>query len=104
MLGFGEVTTDGAGNADIPFFAASPTQFVTATATNSSSNTSEFSACVRPDPTTTRTWISDASGFWEDSANWSDGIVPRDGDDVVIDRPGANPVVTVRAGGVTVPA
>jgi len=32
----------------------------------------------------TRTWRPNASGDWHDSANWSDGKLPSDGDDVVI--------------------
>ena len=36
------------GNAAIPLFAAAAGQFVTATATDPSNNTSEFSACVTP--------------------------------------------------------
>ena len=47
FLGATSVTTDGTGNATIPLFTASSGQFVTATATDSSSNTSEASACVR---------------------------------------------------------
>jgi hypothetical protein len=35
----------------------------------------------------TRTWISDLDGAWDDPANWSGGIVPQPGEDVVIDRP-----------------
>ena len=44
-----------------------------------------------------RTWISDNSGFWEDPANWSDGIVPIDGDSIVINRPATTVVVTVQS-------
>ncbi|MBL8482688.1 MAG: hypothetical protein JNJ60_10855, partial [Rhodocyclaceae bacterium] len=40
-------------------------------------------------------WISDASGNWEDAANWSGGSVPVASDSVVIDRGSANPVVTL---------
>ena len=46
FLGSTSVTTDATGNAVIPLFAAVVDQFVTATATDSSNNTSEFSACV----------------------------------------------------------
>ena len=46
FLGASAVTTDANGNATIPLFAVAGDQFVTATATDSSSNTSEFSACV----------------------------------------------------------
>ena len=48
FLGTASVTTDGTGNATIPFFAAAAGQFVTATATDSSNNTSEFSNCAQP--------------------------------------------------------
>ena len=41
------VTTDATGNATIPLFATAPGQVVTATATDSSNNTSEFSTCVQ---------------------------------------------------------
>ena len=51
---------------------------------------------VAAQATLTVTWITDASGFWDDAANWSGGAVPGNGDIVVIDRSGANPVVTVR--------
>ncbi len=47
-------------------------------------------------------WISDSSGNWSDPANWRDtqGInrVPGPGDDVVIDRPSADPTVTYDGG------
>ena len=47
FLGATAVATDGAGNATIPLFAAAAGQVVTATATDSSNNTSEFSTCVQ---------------------------------------------------------
>ena len=47
FLGATTVSTDGTGNATIPVFTAAAGQFVTATATDSSNNTSEFSACVQ---------------------------------------------------------
>src|SRR4051812_48889908 len=46
----------------------------------------------------TVTWSTDASGNWEDSANWSSGDVPGPGDEVVISRPSANPTVTLSSG------
>ena len=46
FLGVSSVTTDGTGDAAIPFFAVSPVQVVTATATSAGGDTSEFSACV----------------------------------------------------------
>jgi len=48
FLGSVVVNTDATGNATIPFFAAAAGQFVSATATDSSNNTSEFSTCVQP--------------------------------------------------------
>ncbi len=48
FLGATTVGTDGAGNATIPLFSAAAGQVVTATATDPSGNTSEFSACVQP--------------------------------------------------------
>ena len=46
FLGATSVATDANGTATIPYFPAAVGQFVTATATDSSNNTSEFSACV----------------------------------------------------------
>jgi len=48
-------------------------------------------------------WISDNDGNWEDAANWEDQAtgnprVPVSGDEVVIDRGAANPVITINAG------
>jgi uncharacterized repeat protein (TIGR01451 family) len=103
FLGATSVLTDAAGVAEIPFFAVASGQNVTATATDGSNNTSEFSTCVTS-ASNARTWISNTSGFWEDPANWSDGIVPVDGDVVVIDRLAANPVVTVQSATVTLAA
>ena len=42
------------------------------------------------------TWNADADGFWDEATNWSGGVVPADGDTVVIDRPAGNFVITVR--------
>ena len=96
------VTTDGTGNAAIPFVAVPLFQFITATATNASTNnTSEFSACVQATPGAARTWITDAGGNWEDPANWSGGVAPQNGDNVVIDRPGATPLIGVQTAVVT---
>ena len=46
FLGAVSVTTGGTGAATIPLFIASAAQIVTATATSSTNDTSEFSACV----------------------------------------------------------
>ena len=42
-------------------------------------------------------WNVDASGFWDDSANWTDGAAPGPGDVVVIDRPAGNFTITISA-------
>ena len=49
----------------------------------------------RSNPPATVTWISNSSGFWDEGANWSTGLAPQAGDDVVIDRPG-QVTVTIR--------
>lgn len=43
------------------------------------------------------TWIMDSSGYWDVPANWSPRM-PSVEDDVVIDRPGASPIVAFRDG------
>ncbi len=43
-----------------------------------------------------KAWVKDASGFWDDASNWSEGTLPEADDIVVIDRPGADITVTVR--------
>ena len=45
-----------------------------------------------------RTWIRDANGLWSDPSNWSGGVVPQPGDNVVIDRPAGDFVVTIDSG------
>ena len=45
-----------------------------------------------------RTWIRDADGLWSDPSNWSGGVVPQPGDNVVIDRPAGNFVITIDSG------
>jgi hypothetical protein len=47
-------------------------------------------------------WNSDSSGFGDDAANWSTGVVPGPADDVTIDRGAANPTITIRSGGQSV--
>ena len=42
------------------------------------------------------TWNVDANGFWDVPTNWSGGVVPGDGDTVIIDRPSGNFAITVR--------
>ena len=53
LLGTAVTFADGAGFAAIPFLAAATGQVITATATDSFGNTSEFSACVAPGAPTT---------------------------------------------------
>jgi hypothetical protein len=53
-------------------------------------------------PAATVSWNVDSDGFWDVAANWSTGMVPQPGDDVVIDRPAANVTVTFRSGTVAV--
>lgn len=45
---------------------------------------------------TPRQWISDTDGSWGVAANWLDEVLPRSGASVLIDRPAADPVVTLR--------
>src|SRR5262249_52905202 len=50
----------------------------------------------------TVSWNVDSDGFWDVGSNWSSGMVPQPGQDVVIDRPGASVTVTFRSGTVSV--
>ena len=92
------VTTDVSGDAAGVFsFTAQPGQpFITATATDSSGSTSEFSLAVG----TTVYWDGDSDGdgdgvTWTDPLNWSNDLVPGAGDNVVIDDPDPNPITVV---------
>ncbi|MGB8507644.1 MAG: hypothetical protein WCD76_04505, partial [Pyrinomonadaceae bacterium] len=69
-------TTDGSGNVSFTFSPATLTigQVVTATATDASGNTSEFSPCA---PVTVLAYRSAASGNWNANSTWeqsSDGV------------------------------
>ena len=75
FLGEASVTTNAEGNAAIPFFAAATGQVVTATATDASGNTSEFSACVSPDAANTRP-VANAG---PDQTAYVDRLVTLDG-------------------------
>src|ERR1044071_3917823 len=55
------------------------------------------SAHAAPARRNTVTWNTDASGFWDVGSNWSGGVEPQAGDDVVIDRAGASPLIPTRA-------
>jgi fibronectin type 3 domain-containing protein len=50
----------------------------------------------------TVSWNTDSNGDWDTAANWSSGAVPGPNDDVVINRPGVEVVVTISTGGKTV--
>ncbi|MDZ4783837.1 MAG: hypothetical protein SGJ19_26615 [Planctomycetia bacterium] len=50
----------------------------------------------------TVSWAVDRDGFWDVAGTWSTGAVPLSGDDVIIDRPGADVTVTLRSGTATV--
>ncbi|MCE9535089.1 MAG: hypothetical protein K8R65_01605, partial [Nitrospirae bacterium] len=41
-------------------------------------------------------WVAQTDGFWDDPNNWSTGQVPNAGDDVTLDLPGFNPIITIR--------
>ncbi len=43
-------------------------------------------------------WVSTANGNWNVGGNWSTGTVPGSNDDVIIDVPGASPIVTISSG------
>jgi uncharacterized repeat protein (TIGR01451 family) len=91
------VGTDASGLAPIPAITVASGTFVTATATSPTLSTSEFSACFQSAASNVRTWISDTSGFWEDATNWSEGIVPRNGDSVTINNTGNSFIVQVQS-------
>jgi hypothetical protein len=46
---------------------------------------------------TTRTWIFDGDGNWEEAAKWSGSVVPRPGEAVVIDRLAGNFTITIQS-------
>ncbi|MEO1619066.1 MAG: Ig-like domain-containing protein, partial [Planctomycetota bacterium] len=46
----------------------------------------------------TRRWISDSDGDWFDASNWEANQIPATGDLVIIDRPSANPTITLERG------
>ena len=47
---------------------------------------------------TTISWANDSSGSWNDPSNWSSGVVPGSGEDVVIDRAAGDFTITVSFG------
>ncbi|MBL9168382.1 MAG: hypothetical protein JNN07_11625 [Verrucomicrobiales bacterium] len=50
---------------------------------------------IRVQPTPTLVWNTDQSGDWFDAANWSPARLPEPTDIVLIDRPTANPTITI---------
>ncbi|HST52114.1 MAG TPA: FG-GAP-like repeat-containing protein [Pyrinomonadaceae bacterium] len=90
FLGTSSVTTDASGNATINSnFAVGVAdgQVVTATATDPTGNTSEFSACASitlPPPT----WTGAVSTDWNTAGNWNTNVVPTSTDAVVIPSTG----------------
>ena len=79
FLGATNVTTDATGNAAIPFFAANAGQFVAATATDSSNNTSEFSTCVLTSETPAITLVATDPDASELGGNTGTVVVTRSG-------------------------
>ena len=43
-------------------------------------------------------WTFDGDGFWDVGSNWSTGVAPSNGQEVIIDRPGQDITVTIRNG------
>ncbi|WP_018412869.1 two-partner secretion domain-containing protein [Methyloversatilis thermotolerans] len=41
-------------------------------------------------------WISESSGYWDVAANWAGGLIPTDGNEVIIDRAG-DLTITIRS-------
>src|ERR1700722_4782031 len=46
----------------------------------------------------TDTWMTNGGGDWANGANWSDNAPPTAGEDVVIDVPGQNAIITYMGG------
>jgi hypothetical protein len=105
FLGSTTVGTDDSGDA--PFNLNLPPvavgSFITATATDASGNTSEFSPCqtVVGGASNSISWINPAGGAWNVAANWQDGSgvnrVPVATDDVTIDLAGTYTVALASA-------
>lgn len=55
-------------------------------------------ALSTPSMAATVSWNVDTDGFWDVGTNWSTGMPPQNGDDVVINRASANVTVTLRTG------
>ncbi len=81
------VTTDDNGNASFSFQTPSPVtvgQIVSATATDSNGNTSEFSADTVVSGGSSVYWANPNGGDWDTPSNWSTDAVPTASDDVFI--------------------
>ncbi len=76
--------------------AASLGTFVVATPVSEAEPSTPSKEKKQAGVATVREWIVDADGFWDEPAKWSGGVVPGDGDTVVIDRPAGNFTITVR--------
>ena len=93
-LGSESVTTDSNGNA---FFDTSnyteqlapsqPGQYITATTTDASGNTSEFSDAIINNSVLVR-WVSTVAGDWDTLSNWEGGAPPTATEDALIEVPG----------------
>jgi hypothetical protein len=84
-LGATTVTTDSSGNASFAasgLMASGAGQWISATATDPSGDTSEFSQDVQVSPAVF--WANDVSGDWDNPSMWSSGAVPGPGDVAVI--------------------
>jgi hypothetical protein len=100
------VTADGTGNWSVTGLSLSEGDFLIATATNGSNNTSEFSAGINA-AGINRYWVGGA-GNWNDNNHWatitngcSNTSVPTTGNDVYFDSnsfSGPGQIITVPAG------
>ncbi|MFN3404697.1 MAG: hypothetical protein ACK40G_11415, partial [Cytophagaceae bacterium] len=79
----GTATADAGGNWSLSGLSLTNGEYVLATATDGSNNTSEFSTCVAVSAGTP-TFIGPAGSSWFNPAAWSTGVVPTASDSVVI--------------------
>ena len=95
FLMFDNVTTDDSGQAS--FSVQTPSalalgQYVTATATDPSSNTSEFSADAVVATGNFVSWVNPSGGDWDTPGNWSNDAVPTSSDEVFITIAVSSPI------------